>query len=314
MKIQLQRLTNLKPKQIKPPNTIDSLNKELNLLHFEEFSKKINNRMQLLGYLRNKNFVIVAGTGVSSSLTSLQRNPVVTWEGLLNALVIKLLDKYKPNEEDEQIFWGWNHKNVFEKADCLREFGETQNDTDYRRYILHLLAPLHPDINPDSIAEALAKFEVMITTTNYDYLLELKLNRHFHNMESEEIPEHNQHIFHINGVVHEATNIILQPNDETFNSFAGKIIDYCPEKSLLFVGCQYGALDFHFTNYYKKYPHLKHFILLRDEEIQQLLNDEEYGPKLVQYVEQGTLNVISYGSKYEDLVPFLQEQRLSLEV
>lgn len=103
MNIRLQRLTNRKPKQIKTPNTINLLKKELRRLFFKKSHQKKNNRTLLLGYLRNKNFLIVAGTGVSSSLTSSQRNPVVTWEGLLNALLIKLLDKYKPNEEDEQI-------------------------------------------------------------------------------------------------------------------------------------------------------------------------------------------------------------------
>lgn len=80
---------------------------------------------------------------------------------------------------------------------------------------------------------------------------------------------------------------------------------YCYGKSLLFVGCQYGALDGHFTSYYELYPHLRHFILLRDAEIDELLNHEMYGALFIEYIGRGILNVIRYGEQYHELGPFL---------
>ena len=80
---------------------------------------------------------------------------------------------------------------------------------------------------------------------------------------------------------------------------------FCQNKSLLFVGCQFGALDDHFCSYYDLFPNLQHFILLRREEFNQLWNDEATGPRFRRYLASRNLNAIIYGENYNDLEPYL---------
>lgn len=258
----------------------------------------------------NERAVFVAGTGVSSSLTAgTDSSGVVTWDGLLNALKDKI-SKYTGFTAD----WPADAVNdPFKKADFLVRFSEERNlPVDYRQFVFELLSNLVVNLNAklgthQSIAEALSAFQLPISTTNYDVLLESCLGKFARNADKFQFDEYRPFIYHIHGLFYDAADIVLTEDAQTFEVFMQgirQIVGNQLKRSLIFVGCLYGAVDHHFDGLWRAVSlecAEQNFILLSTSGLETL----EKEPNFVAATSRGVLTPIVFGDSHKDLIPFL---------
>lgn len=251
------------------------------------------------------NAAFVIGTGISISLANDRR--YVSWNGLLNELKSMMIQLWDVNIPDDQ----WQAATPKEKANILSQIVHNieNGPTDFRRYVENVLSrvglvsepiPSNPgEMTKISLPFILAAFNIPITTTNYDRLLELALNRDSHLMD----PPHEQdnigniiqrNIFHLHGLLSEGFNIILAENALTYGSFEIAIMNWCAGKSLIFLGCTGGALDYHFRRYYNEHPDLEHYIFFTQREHDDALIHPEYGEYYKEFMSRGILTPVIF--------------------
>lgn len=272
----------------------------------------------------------------------------VTWGGLLENLKETLVGMHGDviNNQD----WQDTANDFQARGRLLREAALQINGgpTDFRRFIDMYLSRVmpasdteameYPDRHPKkpsycsskSVPFLLELFDIPIMTTNYDMLLELALNRTPHNMdprpynaeyENEEDDEYLQllfktQVFHIHGLITEAYSIIMEENLHTFDSFRLALTSWFSGRSLIFIGCKGGALEYHFRTYFDLCPDLQHFIFLTKQEHVELWDDNVYGEFYRNFTGRGSLIPVLYdvGANYNSLGGYLREILLVMEV
>lgn len=259
--------------------------------------------------------MFVCGTGVSSSIAQGSKHSShVTWHGLLDAMRKMFIGIFGGQELPPELeLENWDISPV-EKSRALNDFLHTQ-DIDYRAYILHLLSLVLPNEdnligNHNSIAAALSGFGLMIATTNYDTLLEICLNRFPHDCtRSPDVLLYSRYIYHLHGLLHEATNIVLEEANDTLSAFLGRMKNLNgdnadePEsrRRLIFIGCMEGVLEHHFSTYLRKEPIQSNFILLKRPDLEKMSTK----PLFCELVSAGILVPVEYGKTNDELVPYL---------
>jgi hypothetical protein len=264
-----------------------------------------------------RNLVVVAGTGTSSSIThGTLHERVVTWAGLLDKLKT-IIERFL-----NVPIMNWEGLNdPFLKAQLLDQTVRQNNTAiDYRQFVYQLLSAVEPNAENTfgfhtSMSSVLFCFglNARIATTNYDTLLESCLNRLPKScIALQNLANFPHYVYHIHGVLYEASNIVLTENHETYAEFLSGMDILCPlGNSLLFVGCKDGAIDHHFTGYFnqrfKEDPGDHHFILLKKSDHDYLLTQPNYAL----FFNRNQLLPLIYGTTYDEMVPYLWELLLA---
>ena len=225
------------------------------------------------------------------------------------------------NQQHQHKINDWDSCNdLFEKAELLRKFvSEHLPHLDYRQFVYSLLGSVKPNMDNEigthkSITAAINQWQLPIATTNYDMLLENCLGRVYSKCENVNLNNADPFVYHIHGLMHDASEIVLQENAESYDVFEKgmlELLDYRNgSRSIIFIGCQDGAVDHHFSCLFRTdNVSSQNFILLKQPDHEKLLSKDAY----LTAVASSKLCPIIYGAKNEELISFLWKISAEME-
>lgn len=169
------------------------------------------------------------------------------------------------------------------------------------------LRPVHT-----SVHKAIAQLNTPILTTNYDTLLEQNLNRSSVDWTDSEsmrrcFLQNTQSIGHLHGVWEKPESVVFSQSDYE-RIIRDKKVQFVQQahystKAFLYIGYGSGLDDPNFTKLIEEHAYFfpestgYHFRLCRESEL----------AKIQKHHRNTDIRAISYGSKHDDLVPFIEE-------
>ena len=271
--------------------------------------------LQLRDAARRKELVVIIGTGVSMGLTQ-GKVTTLSWKGLIQNGFSHGVTKGKISAAQAKI---WEpHLNTEDLDDLLgaaefmsRKLGAPQGDL-YARWLESVFKSVQPTNQElEKAIKGLNNAAIPIATLNYDPLLELVTGLPAITLaETKKVTSwmrrESPGIFHLHGFWESAPTCILGIRDyET--TLSNEVRDLMQRslatfRRLLFIGCGGTFADPNFTALIQwlraKMPAaaLQHFALVPEKDVVARHADPAW---------QGFVDPLSFGSKHEDLAPFL---------
>lgn len=302
---------------------------------------KHSNTAAMVNHLRNTDYVIITGAGVSSAIVSRADQDSArcagSWEGLVQVLKRNIETFVDSTTRWYFALWYANFDSLpmVEKGTVLYKMVKVFNlyhgtSIDYTRFVYDAFARVAPS-GDLALPNAIASRHVPIATTNYDMLLEKCLGRFEFNLTREcdespyaakyatksaakakakavvlakfTKPNHRHHIYHLHGVWYSDTKLTL--------------------------GVEYAAMDDHFhtamailtaedalpvvflgTKSGVFDPHFQPLLRKSQQQHYMIVRDAELDNMVQAISDAGLVDVlvpVVYGSRYEDLAPFIND-------
>jgi hypothetical protein len=271
---------------------------------------------ELLGAVRAKSAVLVAGTGLSVSASN--GSEFASWLGLLEAGISRIT-KLGARGGDwatmvrSMISLGADASDtsfIVQAASQVGNVFRQIGDVAYTRWLEETVGTLRP-VDP-SLANALCELPIPLLTTNYDTLLEQVSDRHAVTWrqpgEMQRIlSNRSRDIGHLHGVWNDPDSVILSAEDYEglLASEAAQAIQMAlgASRSIVYVGVGGGLSDPNFVRFLEwqrttfPNPGLRHFRLCTTSE----------SPGLLEQHRADNVDVVIYGDDHHDLVPYLTD-------
>ena len=275
----------------------------------------MNYREKLIEQLRAGRVVVVTGTGISKSVSN--GDPVADWVGLVKSGITRVASNVKVSSnwtaiQDlalEDALSSDSPDDLIAVASAVSLKLKGSSTQAFTNWITETVGDL-PVIDP-AVPQALARLNTPILTTNYDTLLERSLGRSSADWMDPEAMRQcflmgTDAIGHLHGVWTKPDSLIFSQSDYD-RIVANKSAQFVQQsqyssKSFLYVGFGSGLDDPNFSKLLAEHQTLfpsstgYHFRLCKESEV-----------AAAQAAHSDTdIRVVSYGSGYADLAPFLQ--------
>lgn len=260
--------------------------------------------------IANKQAIIFVGTGVSISSTN--NNPIASWQGLLRDGVERCqqLIPDLPNRWKERVLEDIESTDTLDLLSAAEKIETKLRETgNYTRWLRETVGKLTV-ANP-SIISAIKELGLPIITTNYDHLLEEIIGlREMTWKDRQNIARFFQgdekKIFHLHGHWEHEDSVILGIrnyqniiNDNMTQLFINALQ---LGKSLIFIGFGAGVED---PNFKKFLDYGKTTLFQTEHHHYRLAKQDQVESARKQHL-NSKVHVLSYGTNYSDLAPFLQ--------
>jgi hypothetical protein len=296
------------------------LSQEVNIKRLQDEAARDTARRQgealarLQKDLKNKRLAVIVGAGVTLSATAdASGKPLsrITWTGLIrNGLDLLVHDGYVDRTDcrTKRAYEALDDPDIDGLLDAANILSsQLKQHGQFPTWLESVFGSLHQDVRHPDILEALKKLHqngAVLLTTNYDDVLETYCGlRHIGRSKIEDIVKFRRGnldgVFHVHGSFHDPQEVVLDTTDyyqiRTSDEVQNMLKAFLDDKTILFVGCGSGLEDPNFDGLLKwagerqKNVPNHHCLLIRDGD------SLKYKP----------LVRLKYGSKYNDLAPFL---------
>ncbi len=278
----------------------------------------MGNAVDKLRYaIENEQVIFVIGSGVSAALTN--QAPTSTWIGLIES-GIKYSRRMNPNLKDDweklvrdTISYGQINSDpdsLIVAAGHISKALRGISEQTFANWLSESIGELKAE-NP-ALAEALLKFRIPILTTNYDNMLSTvggipAVTWRDHKKMHDIITSKLRGIGHLHGLWDEVESVVLSESDyvRLIESEPAQTLQHSASviKGIIYIGFGEGINDPKFKNLRSWFKSL--FSVTNHSHFRLCLENEKQ--LLEQFHNSEKMEIVPYGSSYEDLITFLDD-------